>query len=106
MVILIIGLFNSTHFIVGLTAYDKYPLKYGAGNRCDYMPVPASINGVKETKGTPLRQGSEGQAKEDCLKSLEIERQNTKKDDLEKSIAFTAIGLLIFGVHFYFARRR
>ena len=103
MVLFIIGLFNSIHYIVGITAYDKYPLRYGAESRCDYMPraVPI-VEGTKETIETKETEG----AKEDCLKSLEKERETTKADDLEKSIAFTIIGLLVFGSHFYFARKQ
>ncbi len=99
MVLLIIGLFNSVHFITGITAYDKYPLRNGSESRCDYMPtVPAPVEGQK-----PIVVDN---AKGDCLKSLEKERQTTKADDLEKSISFTAIGLLVFGIHFYFARKQ
>lgn len=99
MVLLIIGLFNTVHYITGITSYDKYPLRFGAETRCDYMPVPASVDGTKETKGTD-------ETKENCLNSLEKERATTKADDLEKSISFTSIGLLVFLTHFYFARRR
>ena len=99
MVLLIIGLFNSVHYITGITAYDKYPLRNGAESRCDYMPtVPVPVEGQKSI--------SVDNAKPDCLKSLEKERATTKADDLEKSISFTTIGLLIFGIHFYFARKQ
>lgn len=102
MVLFIIGLFNATHYVVGITSYDKYPLRYGAESRCDYMPRAVPIEGAKETEET---KGTED-AKENCLKSLEKERENTKADDLEKSIAFTVIGFLVFSTHFYFARRQ
>lgn len=97
MVLLIIGLFNTTHFITGVVAYDKYPLRNGSEARCDYLPQPVPLDGQKMAPSN---------TKEDCLKSLEKERATTKADDLEKSISFTAIGLLVFGIHFYFARRR
>ncbi len=101
MVLLIIGLFNSVHFITGITAYDKYPLRFGAESRCEYIAKPVPV------EETPLRSSSSaGQAKEDCLKSLEKERATTKADDLEKSISFTTIGLLVFSIHFYFARQQ
>lgn len=99
MVLFIIGLFNSIHYIVGITAYDKYPLRYGAESRCDYMPRVAPIEGSDDIR-------SDTNAKEDCLKSLEKERETTKADDLEKSLAFTIIGFMVFGTHFYFVRRR
>jgi len=102
MVLFIIGLFNNIHYVVGITAYDKYPLGYGPESRCEYMPKAAPIERTKETQET---KGTE-EAKEECLKSVETERQSKKVDDLEKSIAFTTIGLLVFAIHFYFARRR
>lgn len=97
VVLFIIGLFNSIHYIVGVTAYDKYPLRYQGESRCAYMPKPVPIEGQKGSQ-------SDGESKEECLKSLETERKSTKIDDLEKSIAFTTIGLLVFAIHFYFAR--
>ncbi len=99
MVLLIIGLFNATHFITGITSYDKYPLRQGAESRCDYMPQPVLSGETKATKGID-------ETKENCLKSLEKERATTKADDLEKSISFTAIGFLVFLTHFYFARQQ
>ncbi len=102
IVLLIIGVFNAFHYVVGLTAYEKYPLKYGNESRCQYMSVPAKEIGV-ETSGDSVEQE---QAKKDCLNSLEAERKNTKIDDFEKAIAFTVVGLVVFTVHFYFARKR
>jgi len=102
MVLFIIGLFNSVHYVVGVTSYDKYPLRYGAESRCDYMPRAIPVEG---TKGTEETRETED-AKEDCLKSVEKERETTKADDLEKSLAFTIIGFLVFSTHFYFARKQ
>lgn len=99
MVLIIMGLFNTIHYIVGITAYEKYPLRYGEQFRCEYIGKPMPIEGQKDSR-------SEKEIKEDCLKNLEAQRINTKIDDLEKSVAFTIVGLLVFGSHFYFARRR
>lgn len=99
MVLLIIGLFNSVHYVAGITSYDKYPLRFGAESRCEYLPKAVPVENAKDTQ-------SDVNAKEYCLKSLEKERQTTKADDLEKSVSFTAIGLLVFGIHFYFARKQ
>ena len=105
MVLFIIGLFNSIHYIVGITVYDKYPLGYGPDSRCEYlMPKPALPEGQKQQTKSDIE--IEQETKEECLKSVETERQSKKVDDLEKSIAFTVIGLLVFGTHFYFARRQ
>lgn len=102
MVLLIMGLFNTVHYITGITSYDKYPLRFGAESRCDYMPVPASMGETKAISSDT----SNVNTKEDCLKSLEKERATTKADDLEKSISFTTIGFLVFLTHFYFARKQ
>ncbi|GEM_PF-2193554 len=100
MGLFIIGLFNAIHFVVGISVYEKYPLRYGDETRCSYMYQPMPVEGQKgDTR-------SEKEVKDECLQSLDRERQNTKVDDLEKSFAFTIIGLLVFGTHFYFARKQ
>jgi hypothetical protein len=104
MVLFIVGLFNSIHYIVGVTVYDKYPLGYGPDSRCEYMPKPVLLEG--QTQPTQSDKEEEKKIKEECLKSVETERQSKKVDDLEKSIAFSVIGLLVFSTHFYFARRQ
>ena len=103
MVLFIIGLFNSIHYVVGITAYDKYPLGYAPESRCEYMPKAALPEGQQQTSSD---KEAEKKAKDECLKSVETERQNKKVDDLEKSLAFTIIGLLVFSTHFYFARKQ
>lgn len=105
MVLFIIGLFNSVHYVVGITSYDKYPLGYGPDSRCEYM-MPKPVLPEGQAQPTASDKEAEEKAKEDCLKTVDKERQDKKVDDLEKSIAFTAIGLLVFVIHFYFARRR
>jgi len=96
VVLFIIGIFNSFHYVVGITAYDKYPLGYPE-NRCDYVAAPVATDGATK----PVTE----QSKKDCLLSLDQERQNKKIDDLEKSISFTTIGLLVFAFHFYFSKK-
>ena len=96
VVLLIIGVFNSIHFMSGIIVYEKYPLKYGNEARCDYMPKPFVEEGKREARDQ----------KKECLESLEKERINTKRDDLEKSISFTLIGLVVFLIHFSYIRRK
>lgn len=104
MGLFIFGLFNSAHYIVGITAYDKYPLRYGGEeSRCFYMPRAILPEGaVQEESNLDV----ERKQKAECLKSIEVERKNTKASDLEKSITFTGIGILVFSTHFYFARKQ
>ncbi len=99
MILLIFGVFFTTHFLIGNFAYDQYPLKYGNESRCmtPSYPVPA--------KGENNEYSSD-EMRKDCLATLKDERQQTKIEDLEKSISFTLVGLIVFGVHFYFARKQ
>ncbi|MEX2007501.1 MAG: hypothetical protein WD992_01895 [Candidatus Levyibacteriota bacterium] len=102
IVLLIIGIFNSFHYVAGITAYDKYPLKYGNESRCQYLATPVKVDNTQAVSDSEAQE----RAKAECLESLEIERKNTKIDDFEKAIAFTVVGLVVFAVHFYFARKR
>lgn len=93
MVLIIIGLFNTFNYVTGVTIYEKYPLNYGNETRCDYMPSVIKEENISQ----PTR--------EDCLQGLEAERKKTQADDLKNAIAFTSIGILVFSLHFYFARK-
>lgn len=96
MVLIIIGVFNLTHYVIGVSAYDKYPLPYGE-DRCTAVP------GMVEPGGKEIVDPEFSEKK--CLEGLELERQREKVKDLEESISFTVIGLLVFSTHFYFARK-
>lgn len=93
MVLIIIGLFNTFNYVTGITIYEKYPLPYGNETRCDYMPTSVKEEGIT----TPTRM--------ECLEGLEAERKKAQADDLKNAIAFTTIGILVFGLHFFFARK-
>ena len=101
MILIIIGLFNSFKYAVNTIAYDKYPLQYGSEMRCTtmYPPFSSAETVPQKEKALPNEK-----IKEDCLKGLEEERQIQKVNDLQNSIAYTVIGSLVFGIHFYFAR--
>lgn len=97
MVLIIVGLFNASHFIAGTFVYEKYPLRYGTEyERCEYRSELVGID-VKPQAAF---------SKEDCYKGLESERQQKKVEDIENALAFTLIGLFIFSLHFYFARKQ
>lgn len=97
MVLIIIGIFNATHFVVGTTVYERYPLRYGTTfERCEMRAQPVD----------PAMQKGEPFSKEACLKSLEEERMQKKAEDIENALSFTFIGLFVFLTHFYFARKR
>jgi len=98
MILLIVGLFSFSHFIAGVTLFENYPLRYGEESRCNFQPLP-----VVEEKERAVKNSS--QTDPNCLKGLEAERASIKADDLEKSVSFTLIGLAVFLIHFYFARK-
>lgn len=98
LVLLIIGIFAGVHFVVGVTAYNKYPLDYAPETRCSIPVAPAP-----EGKTAAQLQIS---SQDECLKSVEKERATKKAADLEKALSFTLIGMLVFGIHFYYARRK
>ena len=99
IVLLIIGIFASIHFVSGVLVYSKYPLSNGTENQCMYS-VPQVPPGEKQPLETYKDQYNT------CTKNLEDQRILTKKQDLEKALSFTLIGLLVFGIHFYFARKQ
>jgi len=100
-VLLIIGIFGSVHFITGIAIYNKYPLPNGIENQCNYA-IPLPQGEIKS--GMPVIY-NQNQQYSNCIKNLEEERTLIKKQDLEKALSFSLIGLLVFGIHFYFARK-
>lgn len=90
--LLIIGAFNTIHFVIGSTIYDKYPLKYNDESRCSFAPGDVS------SKQLIL-------SKQECLSNLELERIHTRLDDMEKSISFILIGAAVLGLNYYFKKR-
>jgi len=96
LVLLIIGIFNSIHYVVNITQFPQYPLGYAVIDRCQ-TPQPVPTKG--QTQPTLALNPN-------CLKEVEQERQQLKAQDLEKAISFTLIGAVVFGIHFYFARKQ
>jgi hypothetical protein len=99
LILLIIGVFSDVHYFVNVSSGSVYPLPYSGPERC-VVPVPA-ISGAPE-KQTPDAQ----KVYQDCLKSVEEERRTTQRNDLEKALSYTIVGAIVFGIHFYFARKQ
>lgn len=96
-VLLLIGVFDSIHYYVGATQFPEYPLGYSTASRC----LPAA----------PLTQNDKMQLENstyyiDCMKGVAQDREELQTTDLEKAISFTSIGLIVFLIHFYYARKR
>lgn len=99
LVLLIIGVFSDIHYVVNITSGPVYPLPYGLDQRC-IMPAPPVPS------ETPQKQPTDTAAYTTCIKSVEEERVLTQRNDLEKALSYTIIGLLVFTIHFYYARRK
>lgn len=98
IIILIIGIFADIHFITGIAVYNKYPLPGGMENQCMYSAPQPPLGKT----GMPVINDQYNI----CIRNLENQRITTKKQDLEKALSFTLIGLFVFGIHFYFARKQ
>lgn len=94
LILLIIGVFADVHYLVNASSGPLYPLPYGTEARCSIPLAP----GEKQTT-------SSQQIYNDCKQQLEEERRLTKRNDLEKAVSYTLIGLIVFGIHFYYARK-
>lgn len=99
-VLLLIGIFASIHYIVGVTQYSQYPLGYSTATRCLPMAEPVPTGTVVPKKSAP------NMAYLECMKGIEQDREALQTADLEKAFSFTLIGLLVFGLHFYLARKQ
>lgn len=100
-ILFIIGIFSSVNYFVNIFAYDRYPLGYNPETRC--APMQAPTQAMLPAK---IDAGLSQQSYRDCIKSVQDERQQRKVQDAEIALSFTIIGLLIFGVHFSYARLR
>ncbi len=98
LILLIVGIFADIHYIVNISSGGPYPLSYETEARCN-VPVPASNQ--KQVSNT-----QDTQAYQLCLKSVEDDRNTTKRNDFEKAISYSLIGLIVFLIHFYYARKQ
>jgi len=98
LVLLIIGVFADVHYIINISSGGPYPLAYSLPERCStpMFAVPAGEKQVPDAQSTYAA----------CVKSVEDERRATQRNDLEKALSFTIVGLIVFGIHFYFARKQ
>lgn len=103
-ILLIIGIFASIHYVVNVTQYAKYPLGYDGPQRC--AMTPGTMQSPASPENEITKPVLEQTSREDCLKGIEQERKQLQVTDLEKAISFTLIGLIVFGIHFYYARKK
>lgn len=106
LILLIIGLYNSISYVVNITQYDIYPLRYAGSENCDYLTQTVPVKTLPSEKETsPSSQEAERQ-KKDCVKRVGTERKQTKVNDLKNSLYFTFVGALLLGIHLPIALRK
>lgn len=112
LALIVIGIFNGVNFLINSTQYEKYPLRYGVISNCDMVDglysrgsVPAVKMFPPEVNSTPSAKEIE-KAKEQCLKNEEADRKQHMIDDLKNTLTFTAVGLILFLIHFPLARKQ
>jgi len=117
LVILVIGVFASVHFLVNIFSYADYPLPYETATRCMYpqpFPLMKGVSGSGSASlgiAQPINPGGPMQIwpptyNDDCFQKVALERLQTKTQDLEKAVSYTLVGLVLFATHFYFARKK
>ena len=108
LALIVIGIFHGVTFFVNLTMYDKYPLRYGPGGDCEAgfaYPRPYEVMPAKGVESTPSAQEIAKQ-KQLCIKQQELDRKQHKIEDLEKTVTFSLVGVILFSIHFPLARKQ
>lgn len=110
LALIVVGIFSTVNFILNVTQYEQYPLRYYETD-CETnfryskaMPAPVSI-GTGVYEATPSAQELD-QMKKQCQDNIERERKRLKIDDIKNAITFTTVGLVLFGIHFRLARKQ
>lgn len=104
LALIVIGVFNSVNFLLNITQYKDYPLRYQQDCESIYPSVKLMVPGYP----IPATQSAfeMEQQKELCQRNLDKLRKQQKLDDLRNSITFTAVGTILFLIHFPIARRQ
>lgn len=112
LALIIIGIFNSVNFLINVTQYKDYPLRFQNEDCSSIYPVPMKIApppAASIDQGYPIiaTQSAEEitRQKELCQKQIDAQRKKQKLDDLKNSITFSLVGLILFLIHFPIARR-
>lgn len=105
--LIVIGIFNSVNFMVNITQYKEYPLRYQQD--CENI-YPASVKIVPPSVGYPFP-ATQSAAEVDvqrqvCQRNVEKQRKQQMLDDLKNSITFSLVGSILFLIHFPIARRQ
>lgn len=112
LALIIIGIFNSVNFLINVTQYKDYPLRFQNEDCSSIYPIPmkaAPPPAISTDQGSPITATQSAKQmekqKELCQKQVDEQRKRQKLDDLKNSITFSLIGLILFLIHFPIARR-
>src|SRR3989344_6238552 len=95
LILIIVGIFQSSNYVINLLAFDKYQLGYEE-NRCDYTAMKPVIEGDKQSSEEARL---EREQKEKCLGTLEEFRRYKKITDGARAITFLVVGGGVFAFH-------
>lgn len=94
IILLVVGIFKVSDFVVRSYFLDNYYLSYEAG-RCSYLE-PVKLEGEAS--------GSSASAIEKCEKDLDREREVKRVTDISSAVTFIIVGLVLFVFHYRRAR--
>lgn len=107
--LLIYAAFSWADLLIGLTQYEKYPLRYGLENCDDRYPYFKGGNSVPaiDTYQQPATLSAQEREKfvAQCLTQADFERKQHKFDDIKNSVVSTLVGIILFAIHFPQARK-
>jgi hypothetical protein len=106
IILLIIGLYNSVSYIINATQFEKYPLRYGGVERCEIPDMAPERPILNPESGASTSAEEIKTRRERCLATLEEERNQRRVEDMKNAVAFSLIGLVLFGIHFPIALRK
>lgn len=92
LILVIIGIFQLSNYVIKIAVFDKYQLEYEE-TRCDYLPVETLPGGEKKSSEAAQME------KEKCEKGLEELRAYKKVTDGARAITFLVVGGAVFAFH-------
>ena len=95
LILIIVGIFQTSNYVINLIAFDNYQLGYEE-NRCDYVTQPIAVEAGKTPVQDPTLQKEQ---KDKCLKTLEEFRRYKKITDGARAITFLIVGGGVFAFH-------
>lgn len=92
LVLIIVGVFQLSNYIIKITVFEKYNLGYEE-TRCDYLPQSVAPGEDKTATGTAKTE------KEKCEKTTEELRKFKKVTDGARAVTFLLVGGAVFAFH-------